>query len=406
MARHAELLAPAGDMEKLKFAVAYGADAVYLAGTRFGMRREAANFDAEGLREAVRYCKARGVAVHVACNTLPRNDEMARLPAFLELVQDAGVSALILTDLGAFSLAGKYAPRVARHVSTQAGVVNYECARMWYELGAKRVILARELSLEEIRVLKEKVPKELEVEAFVHGSMCVSFSGRCLLSNYMTGRDSNRGACAQPCRYKYALMEEKRPGEYYPVFENETGTYILNSRDLCMIGHVPELLDAGLDSLKIEGRAKSAYYAAVVTNAYRHAVDAAVSGVPLDPVWRGELDKISHRHYSEGFFFGAPGQYCEDSRYIRDWSVMAYVAACDADGNAVLTQRNRFYTGDTLELLAPDGKPPVSFSVTYMEDADGNPISDAKRPEMTVRMKLPRAVPEYAVLRRENVKND
>ncbi len=406
MGKRAELLAPAGDMEKLKFAVAYGAGAVYLAGTEFGMRREAASFDGEKLREAVRYCRARGVAVHVVCNTLPRNDEAARLPAFLEEVQDAGVSALILTDLGAFSLARKYAPRVSRHVSTQAGVVNYESARMWHELGASRVILARELSLEEIRELKAKVPKELEVEAFVHGSMCVSFSGRCLLSNYMTGRDSNRGACAQPCRYRYALVEEKRPGEYYPVFETERGTYILNARDLCMIDHVPELLDAGLDSLKIEGRAKSAYYAAVVTNAYRHAVDSAVSGAPLDPVWRGELDRISHRHYSTGFFFGQPGQYYEDSRYIRDWSVMAYVTACDADGNAVLTQRNRFCTGDTLELLTPDGKEPVSFSVASMEDADGNPVDDAKHPEMTVRMKLPRYAPEYSILRRENGKKN
>lgn len=244
------------------------------------------------------------------------------------------------------------------------------------------------------------------MEAFVHGSMCVSFSGRCLLSSCMTGRDFNRGACAQPCRYRYALMEEKRPGEYCPVFENEQGSYILNARDLCMIDHVPELLDAGLDSLKIEGRAKSAYYAAVVTNACRHAVDAAALGVPPGPVWRGELEKISHRHYSEGFFFGRPGQHCEDSRYIRDWSVMACVTACDADGNAVLTQRNRFYAGDTLELLTPDGKEPVAFPVSYMEDAAGNAIGDAKYPGMTVRMKLPRRAPEYSILRRENGKKN
>ncbi|NCB63910.1 MAG: U32 family peptidase, partial [Clostridia bacterium] len=288
-----ELLCPAGDMERLRMAVLYGADAVYLAGSDFGMRAFAGNFDENGLREAVRFCHERNVAVHVTCNTMPRNDEVDRLPEWLALLDDAGADAAIVADLGVFSLVGKYAPHLKRHVSTQAGITNYAVAGVWRDLGADRVILARELSLDEIREIRARTPKELEIEAFVHGAMCVSYSGRCLLSNYMTGRDAQRGACAQPCRYKYALMEEKRPGEYFPVYEENGETFIMNSRDMCMIDHVPELLDAGLDSLKIEGRAKSAYYAAVTASAYRHAIDAAQAGEPLEGIWRDEVDKVS-----------------------------------------------------------------------------------------------------------------
>ena len=290
-----ELLAPAGDMERLKMAVLYGADAVYLAGTDFGMRAFAGNFTPEELPQAVAYAHEHGVRVHCTINTMPRNDEVARLPEHLERLQDAGVDALIVADMGAFTLAGKYAPRCERHISTQASICNYETARAWHDLGASRVILARELSLEEIRTIRAKTPLELEIEAFVHGAMCVSYSGRCLLSNYMTGRDSSRGACAQPSRYQYALMEEKRPGEYFPVEEDEQGTYILNSRDMCMIDHQDDLIDEGLSSLKIEGRAKSAYYAAIVTAASRHCLDNAATGRPADPVWRNEIDPVSHR---------------------------------------------------------------------------------------------------------------
>jgi len=316
-----ELLSPAGDFERLKMAVAYGADAVYLAGTDFGMRSFAGNFSPEELPRAVKYAHDRGVKVHVTVNTMPRNDEVVSLPAYLEQLQDAGVDALILADLGAFTLAGKYAPKCQRHISTQQSIANYECAKAWYDLGASRVVLARECSLEEIRTIREKTPKELEIETFGHGAMCVSYSGRCLLSNYMTGRDSNRGACAQPCRYQYALMEEKRPGEYFPVFEDEKGTYILNSRDMCMIDHLQDLTDAGVDCIKIEGRAKSAYYAAIVTGAYRHAIDDLAAGRPVDPVWRDEVEHVSHRYYSTGFYYGFPGQYTEHSRYIRQWQV-------------------------------------------------------------------------------------
>ena len=315
--RKPELLAPAGDMERLKMAVLYGADAVYLAGTDFGMRAFAGNFTPEELPQAVDFAHRHGVRVHCTINTMPRNDEIARLPEHLERLNDAGVDALIVADLGAFTLAGKYAPRCQRHISTQASISNYETARAWYDLGASRVILAREVGLEEIRTIRAKTPPELEIEAFVHGAMCVSYSGRCLLSNYMTGRDSSRGACAQPCRYQYALVEEKRPGEYFPIEEDARGTYILNSRDMCMIDHLDDLMDAGLDSLKIEGRAKSAYYAAVVTGAYRHCLDDAAAGRPADPIWRDEVEHVSHRPYSTGFYYGPPGQYYANSRYIR-----------------------------------------------------------------------------------------
>ena len=289
-----ELLSPAGDMEQLNMSILYGADAVYLAGTSFGMRSFAGNFSPEALPKAVKFAHDHGVHVHVTVNTMPRNDEVAQLPAYLEQLDDAGVDALILADLGAFTLAGKYAPHCQRHVSTQQSIANYACAQAWFDLGAQRVVLARELSLEEIRGIRQKVSQDLEIETFGHGAMCVSYSGRCLLSNYMTGRDSNRGACAQPCRYQYALMEEKRPGEYFPVFEDEKGTYIMNSRDMCMIDHLDDLMDAGVDCIKLEGRAKSAYYAAIVTGAYRHCIDAVASEQPLDPVWRNEVDHISH----------------------------------------------------------------------------------------------------------------
>ena len=395
-----ELLSPAGDMERLRMAVAYGADAVYLAGSDFGMRAFAGNFTPDQLREAVAFCHARDVKVHVTCNTMPRNDEVSRLPAWLELIADAGVDAVILADLGVFALAGRHAPGLKRHVSTQAGVTNYEVARAWHDLGADRVILARELSLEEVAVLRAKTPKELEIEAFVHGAMCVSYSGRCLLSNYMTGRDAQRGACAQPCRYKYALMEEKRPGEYFPVYEENGETFIMNSRYMCMIDHIPELMEAGVDSLKIEGRAKSAYYAAVITSAYRHAVDAAQAGAPLSPVWRDEVEKVSHRHYSTGFWFGQPGQFTEDARYIRDYQVCAVVESCAPDGRAVCSLRNKFRAGDTLELIGP-GLEPVSFQVPLMADADGFPLEEPRTPQMKFTLQLPHPAPALSLLRRK-----
>lgn len=400
MRKKPELLSPAGDMEKLKMAVAYGADAVYLAGTSFGMRSFAGNFSPEELPLAVAYAHDHGVRVHVTVNTMPRSGEVDALPAHLERLNDAGVDALILADLGAFTLAGKYAPRCERHISTQQSIANYACAQAWYDLGAKRVVLARELSMDEIREIRRRTSPELELETFCHGAMCVSYSGRCLLSNYMTGRDSNRGACAQPCRYQYALMEEKRPGEYFPVYEENGETYILNSRDMCMIDHVGELMEAGLDSIKLEGRAKSAYYAAIVTGAYRHAIDAAAAGLPLDPVWRDEVEHISHRHYSTGFYYGQPGQFTQDARYIRDWQIVAKVLSCDSEGNALLTLNNKFARGNLLELVGPDVRP-VFFSVEDLRDEEGQPLDEVRRPQMRFRLKLPRSVPPLSLLRRQ-----
>jgi putative protease len=395
-----ELLSPAGDMERLKMSVAYGADAVYLAGTTFGMRSFAGNFTPEELAQAVKLCRAHHVRVHVTCNTMPRNGEVARLPEWLEYLNDLGVDAVILADVGVLSLAKKYAPKVACHISTQASVVNYASAQAWYDLGASRVILAREVSLDEIREIRAKAPKELELEVFGHGAMCVSYSGRCLLSNYMTGRDSNRGACAQPCRYQYALVEEKRPGEYFPVYEDGENTYIMNSKDMCMIDHVGELMDVGLDSLKLEGRAKSAYYAAIVTGAYRHAIDAAAAGLPLDPVWRDEVEHISHRHYSTGFFYGQPGQYTENSRYVRDWQIVALVEDCDEQGRATLSLRNKFSVGDKLELVGPEVRP-QSFVVGELRDEEGNSLPEVRKPQMKFTMDLPQPVPPLSLLRRQ-----
>ena len=395
-----ELLAPAGDFERLRMAAAYGADAVYLAGTAFGMRSFAGNFSPEELPRAVEFAHSRGIKVHVTVNTMPRNEEAAQLPPYLEMLDGIGVDALILADLGAFTLAGRYAPHCQRHISTQQSVANYVCAQSWFDLGAKRVVLARELSLPEIAEIRAKVSPELELETFAHGAMCVSYSGRCLLSNYMTGRDSNRGACAQPCRYQYALMEEKRPGEYFPVFEDEKGTYILNSRDMCMIDHLEDLMAAGVDCIKLEGRAKSAYYAAIVTGAYRHCLDDAAAGREPDPVWRDEVEHVSHRVYSTGFYYGYPGQYTASSRYIRQWQVCAVVEACTPERLATLSLRNKFAMGDEVELVGPDLRPMV-LTVPEMRDEAGAPLTEPRTPQMRFTMQLPCPVPPLSMLRRQ-----
>lgn len=397
--RKLELLSPAGDMERLKMSVLYGADAVYLAGTEFGMRSFAGNFTPEELPVAVKYAHDHGVKCHVTVNTMPRNDEIAQLPEYLSRLDDAGVDALIVADLGAFTLAGKYAPHCERHISTQQSIANYECAQAWFDLGATRVVLARELNLEEIRTIRQKVDPKLEIETFGHGAMCVSYSGRCLLSNYMTGRDSNRGACAQPCRYQYALMEEKRPGEYFPVYEDEKGTYIMNSRDMCTIDHLKDLMDAGIDCIKIEGRAKSAYYAAIVTGAYRHCIDDIYAGREIDPVWRDEVDHVSHRVYSTGFYYGQPGQYVHNSRYIREWQIVARVDSCDENGVALCSLNNKFAEGAELEVVGPDLRP---FSITAggMKDLEGNVLTEPRTPQMQFYLQLPKQVPALSMIRR------
>lgn len=396
-----ELLSPVGDMERLNAAIHFGADAVYLAGQEFGMRTASSNFDSDGLAAAVKLAHENHVRVHLTCNTLPHNDELVRLPQFLQMAQSAGVDAFIIADFGVLNLAKKYAPKVDIHISTQAGIVNYASANAFYEMGASRVVLARELNLEEIADIRAKVPQQLELEAFVHGAMCVSFSGRCLLSSYLTHRDANRGDCAQPCRWEYSLVESKRPGQYMPIFEDKSGTHILNSKDMCMVEHIPELIKAGVSSLKIEGRAKSSYYVAVATNAYRHAIDEYYSNPSgkLSPWIAEELNKISHREYSTGFYFGnEPGQVYENGGYVRNYDV---VAICESyqNGIATLSQRNRFFKGDTVDVLEVSGEP---YTVTLNEiyDADFKPIDVAPHPTMTVLAKCEHPIAQGALLRK------
>lgn len=400
-----ELLSPAGDMERLHMAVAYGADAVYLAGHTFGMRAFAGNFGEEELTKAISFCHSRGVKVYVTLNTMPRQEEIQRLPAFLEFLAAAGADSVILADVGVLSLAKKYAPQVPVHVSTQASIVNGVTATAWHDMGAERVILAREMSLDEIATLRANTPRELEIECFIHGAMCVSYSGRCLLSGYMTGRDSNRGACAQPCRYQYALVEEKRPGEYFPIYEDEQGTYILNAKDMCMIDHIPALIAAGIDSFKIEGRAKSAYYAAVTAKAYRAAIDAAVAGAPLDPELRAEAFKVSHRHYGTGFYFGEAAQHYDDSRYQRDYQVVAVVEKEGDDGLTLCTLRNKFSAGEELELVCPQGTA-VSFVAPAMRTMKGEMVNEMRRPMEPFMIQLPVSAPTYAMLRRKRAEEN
>ena len=393
-----ELLAPAGDWERLEMALRYGADAVYLAGKEFGLRAAAGNFNNEELVKAIELAHGMGKKVYVTCNTLPREDELNRLPGYLAFLNEMGPDALIIADLGVLALAKRFAPKVALHVSTQLGVVNSATANVLHAMGADTVVLARELPLDEIRRIRANTPSELRLEAFVHGAMCVSFSGRCLLSNYMTGRDGNRGECAQPCRWKYSLMEEKRPGQYFDVVE-DGGTYIMNSNDLCMIEHLQDLMEAGVSSFKIEGRMKSAYYAAVVTNAYRHALDAVAVGDPVPEVWVKETEMVSHRPYCTGFYLGGePGQ-CQDGTYETGADIVAVVESCDEDGNAVVTQRNKFLKGDELELLTPSDEP-IRFTVSEMTDAEGEPIPDARHPMMEVHLKLPKEAPRLSILRK------
>ena len=409
-----ELLAPAGDEECLRSALDYGCDAVYLAGKSFGMRAGAKNFDMDGLDRAVRLAHERGVKVHLTCNTIPLNSEIEQFPKYIAAAQECGVDAAIACDLGVISMIKEYAPKMELHISTQTGVVNYQTAIELYKMGAKRVVLAREVGLEDIREIHRRIPADMEIETFVHGAMCVSFSGRCLISEYLTGRGANRGECAQPCRWSYYLMEEKRPNQFFKVFEDERGSYILNSRDMCMIDHLDDLIDAGVTSFKIEGRAKSAYYVALTVNAYRAALDSCLKG-EKPPKWvLDEVNKISHRPYSTGFFYGKPtdgsgtqdpnivtngGQYFADSGYMRDYDFVGVVDYC-VDGVMHLTQRNYFTLSDELELLPPHAEP-IIFKPESMFGADGTQIDIARR--ATEKLSIPTAivVPPHTILRKK-----
>lgn len=398
-----ELLCPAGDFERLQTAIRYGADAVYLGSTQFGMRAAPSNFTLEQLAEAAEYAHAHGVQLHLTVNTLPRCDETPALPDFLAQVGQTGIDALIIADLGVLTLARKILPDMEIHASTQTGIVNELTANALYSMGIKRAVLARELTLDEIKTIRAKTPDDLELEVFIHGAMCMSVSGRCVISNYLTGRDANRGECSQPCRWNYHLMEEKRPGIFLPVFEDERGSTILNAKDLCMIRHLRALADAGIASFKIEGRAKSPYYVGVVANAYRAALDAAMQGEPA-PEWTlRELQTVSHREYSTGFFFGREPlqQSYYAGGYVQDWEVSAVVARCE-NGRLFLIEKNRFAQGDVLELLEP-GQQPRRLTVADLRDELGEPLDAARHPHMKISIAYEGEASEGAMLRREKM---
>ena len=404
MIKRPELLAPAGDMDCLRAALHYGADAIFLAGKLFGMRSAPKNFDTDELREACELAHGMGKRIYLTCNVLPREHELSALPAFLKTAQDCGVDAFIIADLGVLVMAKQYAPNVARHVSTQAGVTNSAAANALYHLGASRVVLAREIPLSEVAQIRAQIPEDMEIECFVHGAMCVSFSGRCLISSYLTGRDANHGDCAQPCRWKYHLFEEKREGQFFPVEEDSDGTYLYNSRDMCMIEHIPEMVAAGVSSFKIEGRAKSAYYTAVTVNAYRHAIDDYLSegeNFILKPWIREELEKISHREYSTGFYLGGePGQAVHSGGYIRHYNQVAVCEEYLDETTSVITQRNKFLVGDTLDILPPDGVPfeTVCLSLT---NAEGEAVESAPHPMERLIIKADKPIPAGSLLRKK-----
>lgn len=411
-----ELLAPAGDEECLLSALDYGCDAVYLAGKSFGMRAGAKNFDMVGLERAVKLAHSRGVKVHLTCNTIPLNSEIEQFPEYIAQAQECGVDAAIACDLGVISMIRQYAPKLELHISTQTGVVNYQTALELYRMGAKRVVLAREVGLSDIREIRRRIPEDMEIETFVHGAMCVSFSGRCLISEYLTGRGANRGECAQPCRWGYYLMEEKRPNQFYKVFEDERGSYILNARDMCMIEHLDDLMEAGVTSFKIEGRAKSAYYVAMTVNAYCAAIDSFKRGEKPEPWVLDEVNKISHRPYSTGFFYGKPtdgsgtqdpsavtngGQFFADSGYRRDSDFVGVVDDC-SDGVMHLTQRNYFTLDDELELVPPHQKP-IPFAPEKMINSDGEEVTIARRATEKLTIPTGITVPAHTILRKKIV---
>ena len=403
----AELIAPAGNLEKLKMAVVYGADAVYIGGEEYSLRAYAGNFSAEDMKEGIAFAHSRGRKVYLTMNIIPHNRDLDDMRQYIEEVGEVGVDAIILSDPGVFSFVKEMLPGMKIHLSTQANNTNWRSATFWHEHGISRIILARELSLDEIKEIREKAPEELELEVFIHGAMCVSYSGRCLLSTYMAGRDSNRGYCAHPCRWKYFLTEEERPGQYMPVFENERGTFIFNSKDLCMIEHIPELMATGVTGLKIEGRMKSSYYVATVVKAYREAIDAYYKDpdrYAFDMRWLDEVSKASHREYTTGFYFGRPlgnDRIYGSSSYIREYDFVGLVKAYDPKtGIAAVEQRNRMREGDEIEVVRPVGGH-FTQKIREMRNADGEYIDVAPHPQMIVYMPMDFEAAEYSMLRRK-----
>lgn len=400
-----ELLAPAGNMEKLKMALLYGADAVYLGGKAFGLRAFGGNFTNEELQEAVDFAHKLGKKIYVTVNIFPHNSDIAKLPAYLTFLNEIKVDAILVADLGVFTLAKEYAPDVELHISTQANNTNWTAVNAWAELGASRVVLAREMSLEEVKEIREKCSVELEM--FVHGAMCISYSGRCLMSNYLTGRDANRGSCAQPCRWNYALVEEKRPGQYFPVLEDERGTYIFNSKDMCLLPYLPDVIASGVDSLKIEGRMKSVHYAASVVKAYREAIDsyfAAPDQFEVKKEWVEELDKVSHRAYTTGFYYGRPtekDQIYGTSSYTQTSDFVGLVLDYDEKtGFATVEQRNNMKVGQEIEIFQPHlaGYRQI---LQEMYNDEGEAIQVAPHPQQIVKIRMDKPVEPYGILRRD-----
>ncbi|WP_295283784.1 U32 family peptidase [Veillonella sp.] len=404
MNRHIEVLSPAGNMDKLKMAIRYGADAVYCAGQSFGLRASSSNFSNEELKEAVEFVHSHGKKIYVTCNIIPHNEDLVGLKDYLKFLESIKVDAIIVADLGIFLLAKRVAPNLERHVSTQANTTNYLTTEFWKEQGATRVVVAREVSIADIKTMKEAA--DIEIEAFVHGAMCISYSGRCLLSNYFTTRDANRGQCTQACRWKYSLVEENRPGEYYPIEEDQHGTYIFNSKDLCLLKYIPDLVEAGVDSLKIEGRMKSVHYAATVTKVYREAVDSYLADpehYEVKPEWIEELEKISHRPYTEGFSVEKPDETAQNYGQSSNTQTHDFIGLVEGynveEGYAYLEQRNNFKVGDEVEFCQPHGEL-VHHVITKMTDEEGNEITVAPHPQMKVRLYIDTPLEEYAMMRR------
>lgn len=404
--RHPELMIPASSLEVLKTAVMFGADAVYIGGEAFGLRAKAKNFSMEEMKEGICFAHEHGVKVYVTANILAHNDDLDGVKEYFKELKEIKPDALIIADPGIFDIAKEVCPEIPRHISTQANNTNYGTYLFWYRQGAERVVTARELSLKEIKEIRSRIPDDLEIETFIHGAMCISYSGRCLLSNYFTGRDANHGACTHPCRWKYAVMEETRTGEYMPVYENERGTYIFNSKDLCMIEHIPEMIDAGIDSFKIEGRMKTALYVATVARTYRRAIDdyrkdAALYAAHMD-WYREQIANCTYRKFTTGFFFGKPNeeaQIYDNNTYLKNYTYLG-IADGEKDGCICLEQRNKFTVGESIEIMKPDGRD-VRAEVLAIFDEEGNPQESAPHPQQKLMVRLSEKAEKYDILRRQ-----
>lgn len=405
--RRPELLIPASSLEVLKIAVVYGADAVYIGGESFGLRAKAKNFSMEEIKEGIAFAHAHDVKVYITANILAHNGDLTGVREYFEELREIKPDALIISDPGVFAIAQEVCPEIERHVSTQANNTNYGTYRFWYAQGARRVVSARELSLEEIKEIRANIPEDLEIETFIHGAMCMSYSGRCLLSNYFTGRDANQGACTHPCRWKYAVVEEKRPGEYFPVYENERGTYIFNSKDLCMIEHIPELMESGIDSFKIEGRMKTALYVATVARTYRKAIDDYKESPELYkknmPWYLEQISNCTYRQFTTGFFFGKPSdetQIYDNNTYVKEYTYLGIVGEKDTNGLYRIEQRNKFSVGEEIEIMKPDGSN-ILVTVRRIVDEDGNDMESAPHPQQVLYIDLGHPVERYDILRRK-----